>query len=86
MPTSYKEIISKPEINFWVPIIFTAVSITISFMALSSQVAIQNQKLDQVIANQIQILQESKDLRDKISLNTIDISILKSKDYDQIIK
>jgi len=76
----YQQFIAKPEFNFWTPIIFTAVSITISFMALSNQVALQNQKLDQVIANQIQILQDSKDMRKDITMNTTDISILKSKD------
>jgi hypothetical protein len=63
--------------------VFTAVSIAISFMALSNQVALQNQKLDTVIANQVLMLQDSKDMRKDITLNTTDISILKSKDNDK---
>lgn len=82
-PSAFNEFIGKPEVNFWVPIIFTAVSIAISFMALSNQVALQNQKLDTVIANQILMLQDSKDMRKDITLNTTDISILKSKDNDK---
>jgi hypothetical protein len=82
-PSAYQEFIGKPEVNFWVPIIFTAVSITISFMALSNQVALQNQKLDTVIANQQQILVESKDMRKDITMNSTDISILKSKNDDK---
>lgn len=78
-PSPYIQFISKPEINFWIPIIFTVVSITMSFMALSNQVALQNQKLDQVIANQTQILNEYKEVQARVSTLEKDIAVLSSK-------
>lgn len=52
MPNSYQDFISKPEISFWIPIIFSAVSITISFMSLSAKQDLISQKLDTIIEKQ----------------------------------
>lgn len=62
-PSPYREFIEKPEISFWMPIIFTAVSITISFMALSSKVELLTQKMETVIANQEQILNKYENVQ-----------------------
>lgn len=76
--TGFSEMISKPEVNFWVPIIFTAVSIAISFMALSNQVSLQNQKLDTLIAGQNSIIEKYEAMEIKINLDERDITTLKS--------
>lgn len=78
-PSAYQELISKPEVNFWTPIIFTAVSITMSFMVLSNQVALQNQKLDQVIANQESILGKYENVQVRLGTAERDISILQTR-------
>jgi cell division protein FtsL len=44
--THYKELLGKEEIKFWLPIITTAVTITISYMLLSNQIALLSQKID----------------------------------------
>ena len=77
-PSPYQQFINKPEISFWTPIIFTAVSITISFMALSGQVALQNQKLDQVIANQVQILDKYENVQVRLGTAERQISVLQT--------
>ena len=46
----YKEIISRPEVSFWVPIVFSAVTMTLSFGALMTRVALIEQKQDTQIA------------------------------------
>ena len=76
--TPYEQFIAKPEINFWLPIIFTAVSITMSFMVLSNQVSLQNQKLDRLITDQSIIIQEYKNVQVRLGTAERDISILKS--------
>jgi len=77
--TPFKEFISKPEISFWIPIIFTAVSITMSFMTVSNQVALQNQKLDQVIANQVDIKKAYSDIQIRLGSTEKDIAVLMVK-------
>jgi len=77
--TPFKDFISKPEVNFWIPIIFTAVSITMSFMTVSNQVALQNQKLDQVIANQVDIKKAYSDIQVRLGANEKDIAVIMSK-------
>ena len=76
--SSYKNLISKPEFSFWTPIIFTAVSITISFMTLSSQVALQNQKLDQLIAAQGTLIEKYENVQARLGANEIAIGILQA--------
>ena len=74
----YEKLISKPEFNFWTPIIFTAVSITVSFMTLSNQICLNNQKLDQVIAMQEQMLCEYKDVQARLVTDELKIASLDS--------
>ena len=78
--TPYKEFISKPEFSFWIPIVFTAVSITISFMSLSNQIALNNQKLDQVIANQVDIKDSYSKLQPRIGTLERLVSVLNVKE------
>jgi hypothetical protein len=37
MKTHYKDLISKPEIQFWIPIIIYAISFTTAFMSLKME-------------------------------------------------
>jgi hypothetical protein len=46
--TQYKELLSKEEVKFWIPIITTAVTITVSYMLLSNQIALLSQKVDNI--------------------------------------
>lgn len=76
--SSYQQFIAKPEISFWTPIIFTAVTITISFMTLTNQVALQNQKLDTLIANQDNIIDKYEEVQVRLGTDEREISILKT--------
>lgn len=77
-PSPYKDFIEKPEVSFWLPIVFTAVSITISFMALSNQVALQNQKLDTLIARQDSIIQKYEGVQVRLGNVEKTISVLQT--------
>jgi hypothetical protein len=46
----YNKIITRPELNFWLPIILSIVSVVVSFMALSAKVDLLSQKQDVIIA------------------------------------
>ena len=46
--TKYKELLSKEEVKFWIPIITTAVTITVSYMLLSNQINLLSQKIDNI--------------------------------------
>lgn len=72
-PSAYQELITKPELNFWIPIITTVVLVSGSFMALRTTVVVQNTKLDTVIANQTQILNEYRNV--EVRMNTAENKI-----------
>jgi len=42
----HQNFISKPEIQFWVPIIVYAVTLTISFMLLSNKIDLLTQRVE----------------------------------------
>ena len=44
--SKFQKFIAKDEISFWVPIIFTAITVTSSFFMLSTKVELLNQKVD----------------------------------------
>jgi len=46
MNNKYKELISKPEISFWTPIVTSAVVIAMSWMNLSGRIDLLVQKMD----------------------------------------
>lgn len=75
----YESIISKPEVSFWVPIVFTAVTITISFMALTSKVDLLSQKIDTVIENQTTIIVAQNSTEREMESHSISIGIINSK-------
>lgn len=62
-PSAYEQLITKPELNFWIPIITTVVLVSGSFMALRTTVLVQNEKLDTVIANQTEILKKYENVQ-----------------------
>lgn len=55
---NYKSFISHPEISFWVPIIVSVVTITISYGALMTRVSVLENKMDTMIAGQSIILEK----------------------------
>jgi hypothetical protein len=77
-PSAYQELITKPEINFWVPIITTVVLIAGSFMALRGTVDLQNQKLDTVIANQTEILKKYENVQVRVGTAELNIGVLQT--------
>lgn len=66
MKDKYTELISKPEINFWVPIVSSAVVIAMSWMMLSSRIDLMNQKLDIVIVKLDEHLADQKVLHNTL--------------------
>ena len=74
--SAFGDFISKPEINFWTPIIFTVVTISMSFMALKSQVDLQNQKLDTLIAGQNVLIEKYEGIQARVGINERDITLL----------
>ena len=44
--TKYQELITKPEISFWVPIITSILLIAVSWSNLTTKVELLNQKVD----------------------------------------
>lgn len=60
--STYKEFISRPEILFWLPIVTALLMMTVAFGALKSDVALLNQKVDIIIAQQEKILVKYSDL------------------------
>ena len=46
--TPYKELLSKEEVKFWIPIMTTAVTIAISYMLLSNKIDLLSQKIDNI--------------------------------------
>jgi hypothetical protein len=77
-PSPYIEFISKPEINFWIPIIFTVVSITMSFMVLTNKVELLTQKMETIIANQDKLLGKYENVQVRLGTAERDISMLQS--------
>lgn len=55
---TYKSFISHPEINFWVPIIISFVTVTLSYGALMTRVSVLENKMDTMIAGQSIILEK----------------------------
>lgn len=77
MRDNYKEIISKPEISFWVPILITVISWGVSFGILST-------KVETVIKNQEQ--QYSMWLQLEKRAGTLEISLAKNDQFHEEIK
>jgi outer membrane murein-binding lipoprotein Lpp len=50
---SHKGYLSKPEIQFWLPIVTYAVTLSISYMLLSNQIALLSQKIDQFTEKEV---------------------------------
>ena len=55
---TYNSFISHPEISFWVPIIVSVITVTVSYGALITRVSILENKMDTMIANQNQIFEK----------------------------
>lgn len=76
--SSYQQFIAKPEISFWTPIIFTAVTITVSFMTLQGQVALQCQKLDNLIASQEKLIDKYEGVQARLGTSEKNIGMLQT--------
>ena len=46
---SYVKFISKPEISFWVPIVTSAVALSMSWMNISSRIDLLSQRVESLI-------------------------------------
>ena len=62
MSKIYKDIISKPELNFWIPIIFTAVTITLSWGSVLNKIALLDQKVGQLVEQNQMLIQKYGDV------------------------
>jgi len=49
--TPYQEFLSRPELNFWIPIITSLLMVASSFFLLYTKVELLNQKVDNISAN-----------------------------------
>lgn len=54
----YMNFISHPEISFWVPILTSVVTITLSYGTLMTRVSVLENKMDTMIAGQSIILEK----------------------------
>jgi len=77
MKNSYQELISRPEISFWVPILITVISWGVSFGILST-------KVEQVIKNQEQ--QYTMWLQLEKRVGTVEISAATNTQFHQELK
>lgn len=59
--SDYQQLISKPEISFWVPIVTSAVMIALSFGALLTRIAILDQGQKTIIAQNEELLKTFKE-------------------------
>ena len=57
-----------------VPIVTSAVMVTITFMSLSAQVALLNQKVDNLIVNQIEILEKYSSVENRYGALTLKVN------------
>lgn len=75
---SYKSFISHPEISFWVPIIVSVVTITISYGALMTRVSVLENKMDTMIINQQAILAKYSDVETRYGVLTNKVTKLET--------
>lgn len=59
--SDYQQLISKPEISFWVPIVTSAVMIALSYGVLLTKVALLAQGQDTIIAQNEELLKNFKE-------------------------
>lgn len=59
--SDYRQLISKPEISFWVPIITSAVMIALSFGTLLTKIALLNKGQETIIAQNEELLKSFKE-------------------------
>jgi hypothetical protein len=77
--STYQEFISKPEISFWFPILFTAVTITTSFMALTYKVDLLTQRVDQLLENQTTLISKYEGVQVRLGSAERQISVLQTQ-------
>jgi hypothetical protein len=61
MKTTYQEFIGRPEVSFWLPILFSAVTIALSFSALKNDVSLLNHRTEEILAHQVELSNDFKD-------------------------
>jgi hypothetical protein len=77
--SEYQSFIGRPEVSFWFPIIFTAVSISTSFMLLSNRVDLLSQKMEQILVNQQIIIDKYDDMQIRLGQAERQISVLQER-------
>ena len=77
--TPYQQFLSKPEISFWVPMIFTAVSIVTSFLLLANKVDLLTERVNLLLNNQNSIVSDYKGVQVRLDTAEKDITALQVK-------
>lgn len=79
MNNSYQSLISKPEINFWVPIVVSVVTITLSYGLLLSRVSVLENKVDTLLANQERMLTKYDNVEKRYGELSISVAKLQAR-------
>jgi hypothetical protein len=61
-----------------IPLVTSAVMVTISFMSLSAQVALLNQKVDNLMANQKELLEKYSSVENRYGKLTLEVKELQT--------
>ena len=74
---SYRNFISKPEISFWVPIVTSAVALSMSWMNLSNQINLISQRLELLIDQNKVMITKYSDVERRYGDQAIQIETLR---------
>jgi hypothetical protein len=77
-PNFYEKVLSKKELNFWIPIIISLIAVVMSFMALSAKVDLLSQKQDIIIAKLDEHIVENKIIQDTVAKNSNRLTALET--------
>lgn len=77
--SKYQEFISKPELSFWVPIIFTAITVTSSFSALYTKVELLTQKVDTIAIQLDKIVDKYSDVEKRWGDTSQRVTVLETR-------
>ena len=64
-PSTYKQFISKPEISFWLPIVSTAIMLTLSYASFDKRMALLEQGQTEIQINQRILISEFRDWKNQ---------------------
>lgn len=79
MSSKYKEFLSKPELNFWIPIITSIVLITLSWANLTGEIKLLRQELLQYIEQNKALTQKYSDVQSRWGDTSQRVTVLETK-------